>query len=164
MQDKKHTKTQPRICSLMYQQFWSLIWHSVSLTDCIGKLYAIFFVWQHSFMCLLICVARRRIINNEKVGYTFCVKERNYLTVRLGMLLTFVKLCKSTKKQSIFNIIHWLAGAMGQMTHRPSIWCSKYYFLISAWKILYKNCFNLFFKFFYNITNMKIMNFECPKA
>ena len=29
---------------------------------------------------------------------------------------------------TIFNIIRWLAGSMGEMTHRPSIWCSKHYF------------------------------------
>ena len=29
---------------------------------------------------------------------------------------------------TIFNIIRWVAGSMGQTTHRPSIWCSKYYF------------------------------------
>ena len=29
---------------------------------------------------------------------------------------------------TICNIIHWFAGPMGQMTRRPSIWCSKYFF------------------------------------
>ena len=32
------------------------------------------------------------------------------------------------KNQSIFNIIRWVAGSMGQMTHRPSVWCSECYF------------------------------------
>ena len=32
------------------------------------------------------------------------------------------------KNPVIFNIICWLAGSMGQMTHQPSVWCSKHYF------------------------------------
>ena len=49
---------------------------------------------------------------------------------------------------------------MGQMNHRPSVWCSKYYFffLISC-KILCKNPFNYFFHKF-----TKIKSFECPKS
>ena len=31
---------------------------------------------------------------------------------------------------TIFNIIRWFAGSPGQMTRRPSIWCSKYHFFI----------------------------------
>lgn len=73
---KKQQKKQQRICSLDVSAILIPdMAYSVSLTDCIEKLYAIFFVWQHSFMCLLICVARRRIINNEKVGYTFYVSH-----------------------------------------------------------------------------------------
>ena len=29
---------------------------------------------------------------------------------------------------SIFNILRWVTGLMGQTTHRQSIWCSKYFF------------------------------------
>ena len=29
---------------------------------------------------------------------------------------------------TIFNIIRWDDGSLGQMTHRSSIWCSKHYF------------------------------------
>ena len=32
--------------------------------------------------------------------------------------------------QSIFDIIPWVAGSMGQTTHGPSVWCSKYFFFI----------------------------------
>ena len=28
----------------------------------------------------------------------------------------------------IFNIMRWVAGSMGQTSHRPSVWCSKHYF------------------------------------
>ena len=46
----------------------------------------------------------------------------------------------------------WYAGLLGQMTHWPSIWCSKYYFffMISC-KILCKNGFNVFFHRFTKI-------------
>ena len=32
-----------------------------------------------------------------------------------------------SKNPTIYNIIRWFAGPMGQTTRRPSIWCSKYY-------------------------------------
>ena len=35
---------------------------------------------------------------------------------------------KKIRNPSIFNIIRWCAGLLGQTTHRPSLWCSKYYF------------------------------------
>ena len=45
-----------------------------------------------------------------------------------------------------------VAGSMGQMNRRPSVWCSKYYFffMISC-RILCKNTFNLFVYFFFKI-------------
>ena len=46
---------------------------------------------------------------------------------------------------TIFNILRWLIGSLGQTTQQPSIWCSKYYnFFTISCKILCKNCFNLF--------------------
>ena len=32
------------------------------------------------------------------------------------------------RNPSIFNMIHWLAGSMGQTRYPPSVWCSKHYF------------------------------------
>ena len=29
---------------------------------------------------------------------------------------------------TILNIIRWVTGSMGQSSHQPSVWCSKYYF------------------------------------
>ena len=29
---------------------------------------------------------------------------------------------------TIFNIIRWVAGLMGQLTHQASVWCFKYHF------------------------------------
>ena len=34
------------------------------------------------------------------------------------------------KNPTIYNIIHWFAGSLGQMTCQPSVWCSKYYFFL----------------------------------
>ena len=50
--------------------------------------------------------------------------------------------------------MHWVAGSLGQRTHRASI------FIISC-KILCKNPFNLIF---YNFTKIKIQSFKCPKS
>ena len=32
-----------------------------------------------------------------------------------------------TINPTIFNIIRWVNGSLGRTTHRPSVWCSKYY-------------------------------------
>ena len=58
-----------------------------------------------------------------------------------------------------------VAGTMGQMNRRPSVWCSKYYifFMISC-RILCKNTFNLFVYFFKKNTKIKIKSFECSKS
>ena len=63
------------------------------------------------------------------------------------------------KNPTIYNIIRWFAGSLGQMTRQPSVWCSKYYlfFLI----ISCKNGFNLLF---YKFTKIKMKSFECPKS
>ena len=53
------------------------------------------------------------------------------------------------KNPSIYNIICWFAGPMGQTTRRQSVWCFKYYFFfIKSCKILCENPFNFFFNFF----------------
>ena len=61
---------------------------------------------------------------------------------------------------SIYNIIRWFAGPMGQTTCQPSVWY-YYYFFIKSCKILWKNHLNLFS---YKITKMKINSFECSKS
>ena len=37
---------------------------------------------------------------------------------------------QNNMKSTIYNIIHWFAGPMGQMTRQQSHWCSKYFFFI----------------------------------
>ena len=66
------------------------------------------------------------------------------------------------KNLSIYNIIRWFAGPMGQTTRWPSVWCSKYYFFFH--KIL-QNSLQKHFQFiFWKITKMKIKSFECPNS
>ena len=66
-----------------------------------------------------------------------------------------------SKNPSIYNIIYWFAGPMGQMTLWPCVWCSNYYlFFIKSCKILCKNHYNFFL---YKITKMKLKSFECLK-
>ena len=52
-----------------------------------------------------------------------------------------------TKNPTIYNIIRWFAGPMGQTTRRPSVWYSKYFFFtisyrFRALKTLYFNFCN----------------------
>ena len=70
-----------------------------------------------------------------------------------------------TKTPTIYNIIHWLGGSLGQMTHRPSVWCSKYYFFFHNFlQNSLQKSFQFIFLFFYNFTKIKIKSFECPKS
>ena len=50
---------------------------------------------------------------------------------------------------SIYNIICWVAWTMGQMNHRPSVWCSKYYFFHDFSQNSLQKSFYFFFLFFY---------------
>ena len=52
--------------------------------------------------------------------------------------------CVDCWNPTIYNIIRWFTGSLGQMTSRPSVWCSKYYFFFT---ICCKNRFNLFLIF-----------------
>ena len=69
----------------------------------------------------------------------------------------------TTRNLTIFNIIRWLAGSMGRTTHRPSVSCSEYYFFfIISCNILFKNCFNSFFLYFFiNLQKIEI-EFRVP--
>ena len=49
---------------------------------------------------------------------------------------------------------------MGQWSHGPSIWCSKYYFFINPCKIICKKSFQFIFVFLYNFTKIKIKSFD----
>ena len=54
----------------------------------------------------------------------------------------------SKKKSHPLNIIPWFAGLLGQMTRQPSIWCSKYYFLILSFRLkVLKTLYFYFCKF-----------------
>ena len=82
----------------------------------------------------------------------------------LHKLTTFLLVCVVTLNPTIFNIICWLAGSMGQTTHQPSVWCSKYYlFFIISFKILCKNC-SIYLLIFYKFTKIRIKSFECPMS
>ena len=41
----------------------------------------------------------------------------------------------SFKNPTIYNIIRWFAGLLGQMTRWPSVWCSKHYFFYDFSKL-----------------------------
>ena len=50
-----------------------------------------------------------------------------YLPVVLMAVINCILTLISYKNPSIYNIIRWFAGPMGQTTRRSSVWCSKYY-------------------------------------
>ena len=58
-------------------------------------------------------------------------KLHSGMYVKLAFFLPLViyhKVMNRSRNPTICNIIRWFAGHMGQMTHQPSIWCSKHYF------------------------------------
>ena len=59
------------------------------------------------------------------------MKTRNDVNYeRLGSMSGLYVLCALTINPSIYNILRWVAGTMGQMNRRPSVWCSKYWFFL----------------------------------
>ena len=69
------------------------------------------------------------------------------------------------KHQSIYNIIRWVAGMMGQRNRRPSVWCSKYFFFHDFLQNSLQKSFQFFFLIFFKKTSkIKIKSFECPKS
>ena len=79
------------------------------------------------------------------------LQANNCLIIKM---ILFISLIPQFWNPSIYNIIRWFAGPMGQTTHQPSIWCSKYYFFFH--KILQNSLQKSFpFLFFYDITKKK---------
>ena len=106
-------------------------------------------------------------------GVAFMVESQASLLRKLTWFLLFFAFCVFASlqlKAAIFGKcsnqqLKTNNGSLGQTTHWPRVWCSKYYFfLIISCKILCKNRFNLFSYFFYNFTKIKIKSFECPKS
>ena len=67
-----------------------------------------------------------------------------------------VKSKKASKNLTISIIIRWFLGSPGQMTHRPSVWCSKYYFFHDFLQNSMQKWFQcIFFIYFYKFTKKK---------
>ena len=75
-----------------------------------------------------------------------CVSKSNFASLFSRTRISLSNLClvsdrvddssafsATTLNPTIFNIIHWVAGLLGQMTHWPSIWCSKHYIFFYNW-------------------------------
>ena len=69
-----------------------------------------------------------------------------------------------SRNPTIYNIIHWFAGSLGQMTRRPSVWCSKYIFFHDFLQNSLQKWFQCIFSFLYEFTKIKTKSFECPKS
>ena len=74
-----------------------------------------------------------------------------------------VSLFNWARNPSIYNILRWVAWTMGQMNHRPRVWCSKYYFFILCidlghWKLFFYFC-NFFKKIRKQIERIFANNF-----
>ena len=57
-----------------------------------------------------------------------------------------------------------VAGPMGQMNRRPSVWCSKYYFFHDFLQNSLQKYFQSICLFFLKNTKIKVKSFECPKS
>ena len=91
--------------------------------------------------------------------------KKNYFFFKVVILvmgqLPITPLIGPSWNPTIFNIIRWVGGSLGRWSHRPSVWCSKYYnFLQNSLQKLFQ--FN--FHFSYKFTKIKIKSFECPKS
>ena len=64
----------------------------------------------------------------------------------------------NTINPTIYNIICWFAGLLGQMTRQPNV-PSIFFFVISC-KILCKNGCNVFILFYYKLTKIKTKSFD----
>ena len=61
--------------------------------------------------------------SNESLPH---IPKHNLSSLKISF--QFEQDCLEIRNPTIFNIICWLAGSMGQTTHRQSVWCSKHYF------------------------------------
>ena len=68
------------------------------------------------------------------------------------------------RNSSIYNIIRWVAGSVGQMNQLPSVWCSETYFFS---QFLAKFCAKIVSIYFFIILQFyknKDKEFEYPKS
>ena len=132
---------------------------------------------------------RNGIVSNKYYHITFCALRKKPMgveeTKRLincrkytAVLLFYSKkvrkkcdlpgqyllLIHKTKNPTIFNMLRWVTGSLGQTTHRQSVWCSIYYFIFLNFlqNYLQKSFQFIAFYSFYNFT--KIKNKEFPVA
>ena len=57
-----------------------------------------------------------------------------------------------------------VAGPMGQMNRRPSVWCSKYFFFSWFLAEFFAKIPTIYLFIFLKNTKIKIKSFECPKS
>ena len=100
--------------------------------------------------------------------WAFCMKNAITLVViisgghfLLSQRFTSQVLWTLTRYPTIYNIICWFAGSLGQMTRRPSLWWSKYYFFFHNFlQNSFQKSFQFTFLFFYNFTKIRINSYE----
>ena len=56
--------------------------------------------------------------------------------ISLVIFLLLGRLASTFKNPTICNTIRWFACSLGQMNHRLSVWCSKYYFFLYVYDFL----------------------------
>ena len=79
------------------------------------------------------------------------------LVTKLYMRCSKISLVRF-KNPTIYNIIRWFDGLPGQMTHRPSVWCSKQYFF--SWFLLDLGQSKLFIFYFCKFMKNRKMNWN----
>ena len=99
--------------NLKFQVFW-LLWLGHKLLDLITCQWDV-----HTW-----CLGRKNQNFVFSQSFLIAVLWQPYLKLFWNMN----HYTKIQIRQSTYNMIRWFAGPMGQRTHRPSVWCSKYYF------------------------------------
>ena len=109
--------------NIEYGARWKLVFFQLS--D--NKAWAVSIVLQINLLNLLNCKFFRSI--GAPAFQTF--SQWKYTVQPGNAPLWLVESLESwwlSRNSTIFNIIYWLAGSMGQTTHRPSVWCSEHFF------------------------------------
>ena len=94
----------------------------------------------------------------SNIALQYCNSKNSTISNAVSLLICTIKI--TSRNPTIFNIVRWVTGSMGWLSHWPIVWCLI--FFIISFKILCKYSFNLLF--FYIFTKIKIKNFECPKS
>ena len=121
------------LCVYILCNFYNLIW---IVCPQMGKMYRIICKYQE--------IVDPTLNQNLSTAAPNLIKYKNNIASADEVTIPLAP--GNTKNSSIYNIIRWFAGRMGQTTKHHMF--QVLFFFIKACKILCKNPFNLIFPFF----------------